>query len=82
MLDGPYQHVSKEDWISAERSAGFRPNGYDYGQPATGGFSNLTIRGSVVNLEYYSDERYRKYDPKLAEAVNKVLEEKVTLGEE
>ncbi len=40
--------VTKEEWVRAERAAGFRPKGVDRGQPATGGFGNGQVRGSIV----------------------------------
>lgn len=41
------QEVSKEEWIRAERGAGFRPKGEDRGQPATAGFGNGQVRGTI-----------------------------------
>lgn len=43
-----WSEVSKEDWIKAERAAGFRPNNY-MKVCATGGFSNSAgISGSIT----------------------------------
>jgi hypothetical protein len=46
------REVTKEEWIKAERQAGFRPrlssDHPDYMKlPATGGFSNGTISGRI-----------------------------------
>lgn len=40
------KQVTKEEWIQAERSAGFRPK-YGGDGPATGGFSGNGISGSM-----------------------------------
>lgn len=40
------KQVTREEWILAERSAGFCPKGGGDG-PATGGFSSDGIRGSI-----------------------------------
>jgi len=40
------KEVTKEEWIQAERSAGFRPK-HGGGGPATGGFSGNGISGSI-----------------------------------
>lgn len=44
-IDGTDVEVTREQWVRAERQAGFRPKGVDRGQPATGGFSGHGIRG-------------------------------------
>lgn len=56
-LDGPEVEVTREQWVRAERGAGFRPKGEDRGQPATGGFCSSGygswpsyISGSIRNL--------------------------------
>lgn len=42
-----WTRVSREDWIRAERAAGFRPKGGGTG-PATGGFSDSSgISGCI-----------------------------------
>lgn len=46
IADGPRQRVSQEEFVSAERAAGFRPKP-GCGPVATGGFSSGPIRGSV-----------------------------------
>lgn len=43
--------VTREEWVNAERHAGFRPKGDDVGQPATGGFSS-TRTNSSGRIEY------------------------------
>lgn len=40
------KQVTKEEWVSAERSAGFHPK-YGGDGPATGGFSGNGISGSI-----------------------------------
>lgn len=45
----PWVKVTKEEWVKAERSAGFRPKAVDVGQYATGGFgSSSGISGSLT----------------------------------
>lgn len=46
--------VTKEQFVAAERNAGFRPKGEDRGQPATAGFGNGSVSGRVV----YEDKDY------------------------
>lgn len=46
------QEVTLEQWVKAERAAGFWPKGEDRGQPATGGFGARGVRGRI---EYVSD---------------------------
>ena len=41
------REVTKEEWVRAERAAGFRPKGEDVGQPATGSFSSGKISGRM-----------------------------------
>jgi len=41
------KQVTKEEWIKAERSAGFYPK-YGGDGPATGGFSGNGISGSIL----------------------------------
>ena len=40
------KQVTKEEWITAERAAGFHPK-YGGDGPATGGFSGNGMRGSI-----------------------------------
>lgn len=44
-LDPLWQEVTKEQWVRAERAAGFRGGRED--EPATGGFSGGGVRGSL-----------------------------------
>lgn len=43
-----WKKVTKEEWVRAERNAGFHPNAVDVGQYATGGFGNGSISGSLT----------------------------------
>lgn len=45
------REVSKEEWVRAERAAGFRPKGEDRGQCATGGFGNGSVRGTIEHSD-------------------------------
>lgn len=53
MLDLPEQEVSREDWIKAEREAGFYPKGMQSNDPrwmticATGGFGGSVLHGRI-----------------------------------
>jgi hypothetical protein len=72
--DGPYRHVSKSEWVSAERSAGFQPKGEDRGQPATGGFGGSAgVDGSIFSVEHGSVEAYEEFNPALAAAIREAL---------
>ena len=52
-----YQEVTKEEFIQAERAAGFNPK---YGDGlATGGFSGNGVSGSI---KYISDHRTKESD--------------------
>lgn len=42
-----WQKVTKEEWVRAERSAGFRPASGGYDDPATGGFGGHGISGRI-----------------------------------
>jgi len=64
------KQVTKEEWISAERSAGFHPK-YGGDGPATGGFSGNGISGSM---------RLRKSDNKVT--MVKVYPERRTLRDD
>jgi hypothetical protein len=65
---GTWIEVSKEEWIRAERSAGFRPKGEDRGQPATGGFGSNAINGRRINDESQRPEQYN-WDPEFRDIV-------------
>lgn len=45
--DEDWTEVSKEEFVKAERAAGFRNTMGRPGEPATGGFSGNCIRGRV-----------------------------------
>ncbi len=47
VCNGPKQEVTKAEWVAAERSAGFYPKGGGSTEPATGGFGNGTINGTI-----------------------------------
>jgi hypothetical protein len=47
-VDGSEKEVTKEQFVRAERSAGFRPkHGLPQDEPATGGFGNGSIKGRI-----------------------------------
>lgn len=45
LCGGPKHEVTKLEWVAAERAAGFR--GGRPGEPATGGFGNGSINGTI-----------------------------------
>ena len=49
--DEEEKEVTLQEWVSAERGAGFRPKGRDDGQPATAGFTSSgwgrSVRGRI-----------------------------------
>lgn len=63
----PWQRVTKEVWITVERSAGFRPKGISSTDPAfmttcaTGGFGSGSISGTI---------RYEEEDAPITSARN------------
>lgn len=66
ILNLPWQEATKEQFIQAKRSAGFRPKD-GCGRMATAGFDNGTLRGRVTHGEI--TELRRRSDPEFALAV-------------
>ena len=60
-----WKEVTKEQWVSAERSAGFRPKGGGDGC-ATGGFSGHGVRGRIIS-DNIKPESYT-WDPEFCKA--------------
>lgn len=54
----PWSEVTKEQWVQAERGAGFRNTMGKPDEPGTGGFSNGSVSGRIVNMDYYNPEHY------------------------
>lgn len=54
--DGPWKEVTQEEWISAERSAGFHPKGEDRGQYATAGFGGNHVNGRTLSNQATEDQ--------------------------
>lgn len=47
--NGRYQEVTMEEFVRAERAAGFHPkDGMPIGKPATGGFSGGGVHGKII----------------------------------
>jgi hypothetical protein len=46
-IEDSEREVTREEWVRAERHAGFYPKGGDRGQPATGGFFGHGVRGRI-----------------------------------
>jgi hypothetical protein len=60
--------VTKEEFVSAERAAGFRNTMGRPLEPATGGFSGGGVHGATVNMKYAKPEQY-DWDPEFRKAV-------------
>lgn len=67
---GSWTEVDRKTWVRAERTAGFRPNGLDFGQEATSSFSNGTIQGRLVYVGNDAPENW-DWDPAFAEALRR-----------
>lgn len=51
-----WSEVTKEEYVKAERGAGFRPKGFDMGQAATAGFGSSSGVHGKVEYEWVADE--------------------------
>jgi hypothetical protein len=58
--DGPMRQVSKDEYVAAERAAGFYPKSRTEGQVATAGFGGNGISGKVVYNEPPSERQQLK----------------------
>ena len=58
-----WKEVTKEQWVRAERSAGFHNTMGQPDEPGTGGFSAYGVCGKLL-YEYATPESY-KWDPEL-----------------
>lgn len=63
-----WQEATKDQFVQAERSAGFRPKP-GCGDVATGGFSNGSLQGRVTYGDI-TDEKYPR-EPDFVELANK-----------
>lgn len=75
--NGPWENVSKQDWVRAERAAGFvntlgRPD-----EPGTASFGSTVgdrhVDGRTVNVRYFKPGDY-DWDPPYRDAVAPVVE--------
>lgn len=75
--DGPWEHVSKEEWVRAERNAGFVNTMGRPLEPGTSSFGatkhGRTVNGRIVNIEYFKPDDY-DWDPAYRDAVTPVAE--------
>lgn len=70
---GEWNHVSKEEWVRAERAAGFVNTMGHPNEPGTHSFSNGLIEGRIVDIHYFKPDDY-DWDPKYRDAVAPVVE--------
>jgi hypothetical protein len=60
----PWREVDENEFISAERLAGFTPpSGYDHAQRATDGFYGGGVRGRAIPKSQASDPLAFHWDP-------------------
>lgn len=72
-----WTEVSKPEWVSAERGAGFRNTWGRDSEPATGGFGNGSIEGSVC----YNGGTPEGFEEKPQESVRDLVEWLATLDD-
>lgn len=69
-----WEVVTKGEWVSAERKAGFQNTLGKPHEPATSGFSDNGFRGVIVYTEHFLPGQYED-DPELRRAIVKALKE-------
>lgn len=79
--NGEWRVVGKQDWVRAERAAGFHNKTGKDDEPGTGGFAATkydgrvpySVDGRIVHVTYYKPGDY-DWDPAFRDAVDSVVE--------